>query len=228
MRADFAGLQRGQPKTDVREAITQLGIDFRLMTQFTSFVAVEEMIITEGGKPRRVEVPVEMPEGVSHEGVFGDGTRADSLGRLKMRAGGGGGIVGLGGSGQRAQTRTPQSTPLPSVSETVAVAKSESSLADAKFAKLHASLVAVIQRLEKKQMKPSLAEAQFVREGKAELQIWLTEKTPAVMAELKRLGLEVLLEAPNGKLVIGRLPVEKLAALAELKFVRYAAPHTAK
>ncbi len=34
------------------------------MTQFTSFVAVEEMIVTDGGQPRRIDVPVEMPEGV--------------------------------------------------------------------------------------------------------------------------------------------------------------------
>ena len=41
------------------------------MTQFTSFVAVEESVVTEGGKPRRIEVPVEMPHGMSYEGVFG-------------------------------------------------------------------------------------------------------------------------------------------------------------
>ena len=41
------------------------------MTQFTSFVAVEESYITEAGKTRRVEVAVEMPAGVSYEGVFG-------------------------------------------------------------------------------------------------------------------------------------------------------------
>ena len=42
------------------------------MTQFTSFVAVEEQVVTKDGKPQRVEVPVEMPEGVSYEGVFGN------------------------------------------------------------------------------------------------------------------------------------------------------------
>ena len=51
--------------------ITQLGLAHRLMTQFTSFVAVEESYITEAGKTRRVEVAVEMPAGVSYEGVFG-------------------------------------------------------------------------------------------------------------------------------------------------------------
>jgi Ca-activated chloride channel family protein len=52
--------------------ITQLGLDFRLMTPFTSFVAVEDTVITEGGKSRTVQVPVEIPDGVSYEGIFGD------------------------------------------------------------------------------------------------------------------------------------------------------------
>jgi Ca-activated chloride channel family protein len=73
MAQDYNGIQQGSPRTDVREAITQLGLDYRLMTQFTSFVAVEELLITEGGYPRRVEVPVELPEGVNYEGIFGSG-----------------------------------------------------------------------------------------------------------------------------------------------------------
>jgi Ca-activated chloride channel family protein len=56
---------------DAREEITKLGLDYRLMTPYTSFVAVEETIVTEGGVPRRVDVPVELPEGVSYEGIFG-------------------------------------------------------------------------------------------------------------------------------------------------------------
>ena len=35
------------------------------MTQFTSFVAVEEMMVTDGGQPRRIDVPVEVPEGTT-------------------------------------------------------------------------------------------------------------------------------------------------------------------
>lgn len=68
---DFLGIQRGAVQNDLREQITQLGLDYRLMTQYTSFVAVEETTITEGGQPRRIEVPVEMPQGMSYEGVFG-------------------------------------------------------------------------------------------------------------------------------------------------------------
>jgi biopolymer transport protein ExbB/TolQ len=71
MSQDYAGIQNGAPRPDAREAITQLGLEYRLMTQFTSFVAVEEMTVTEGGHPRRIDVPVEMPEGVSRARVFG-------------------------------------------------------------------------------------------------------------------------------------------------------------
>src|SRR5262249_49984036 len=65
MSQDFAGIQNDDPQPDMREAITQLGLEYRLMTQFTSFVAVEEMIVTDGGQPRKVEVPVEVPEGTA-------------------------------------------------------------------------------------------------------------------------------------------------------------------
>jgi Ca-activated chloride channel family protein len=58
-----------------REEVTQLGLDYRLMTPYTSFVAVEETIITEGGASRRVDVPVDIPNGVSYDGVFGEDPR---------------------------------------------------------------------------------------------------------------------------------------------------------
>src|SRR2546428_1295652 len=71
MSRDFKGAQQGNMQDDVKQAIINLGLNYRLMTQFTSFVAVEEMIVTDGGTPRRIDVPIEMPEGVSREGVFG-------------------------------------------------------------------------------------------------------------------------------------------------------------
>src|SRR5207249_6266056 len=40
MSQDFKGAQQGTMREDVKQAITQLGLDYRLMTQFTSFVAV--------------------------------------------------------------------------------------------------------------------------------------------------------------------------------------------
>jgi Ca-activated chloride channel family protein len=54
-----------------RESITALGLKYGLMTKYTSYYAVEERVVNEGGKVRRVDVPVDIPEGVSIEGVYG-------------------------------------------------------------------------------------------------------------------------------------------------------------
>ena len=67
MGQDYGGVQRSNMRPDLKETITQLGLEFRLMTQFTSFVAVEEMVVTDGGQPRRIDVPVEVPEGMERQ-----------------------------------------------------------------------------------------------------------------------------------------------------------------
>jgi Uncharacterized protein containing a von Willebrand factor type A (vWA) domain len=71
-RTKVDSLMHGDRQFDAREEITRLGLDYHLMTPFTSFVAVEEVTITQGGQPRRVDVPLEMPAGVSYEGVYGE------------------------------------------------------------------------------------------------------------------------------------------------------------
>ena len=76
----------------------------------------------------------------------------------------------------------------------------------------------------KKEMILGADEAKFIRNGNAEIQIWLTDKSDETLVKLKALGFEVVLDPKSAKLVIGRLPIDKLAALAELKSVRYIAP----
>ncbi len=85
-------------------------------------------------------------------------------------------------------------------------------------------MLAVIDRLKDKKLSASTDETKFIHNGKAEVQIWLTDKSDETMLRLKELGFEVLLDPKTAKLVIGRLPIEKLAALAEFKSVRYVAP----
>lgn len=63
----------------IENEITQLGLSHHLVTKFTSFVAVEEKMTVSDGRPKLVRVPVEMPKGVSWEGVFGEDERAASL-----------------------------------------------------------------------------------------------------------------------------------------------------
>jgi Ca-activated chloride channel family protein len=238
MSQDYAGIQRGAPRQDVSEAITQLGLEFRLMTQFTSFVAVEEMTVTDGGQPRRVEVPVEMPAGVSHRGVFGerdDEVRkfgsAASVGQAQpkadyKRASGGG-----GGGRANGPPPPPSARPEQQVRESGRLSV-EPRLApkdlkrEQMLAKLHRSVAAVVERLKNKSAQASAEEARFVRSGKAEIQVWLSDKSAEIIAQLKRLGFEIVLDPKSARMLIGRLSIEKLEALADHKAVLYIAPTT--
>jgi Ca-activated chloride channel homolog len=266
MSMDYGGAQRGSMAPQLREAITNLGLEFRLMTQFTSFVAVEEMIVTDGGKPRRVDVPVEVPEGVSRAGVFGG-----EFGNLQLLASlsRGGRVmtaasqtVMVTSSGSGINTSEPGDTTRigTSVIEpgSVAMTKRESARNAKKSkpivggggagggiaaasspadvlrvseeqrrpqwtSKLHPSLYAVVER-QNKQSPAAAEESRFVRDGKAQVQVWFSEKSLENLAKLKELGFEIVLEPKSAKMVIGRLPIEKLQQLAELSFVRYVAP----
>lgn len=257
MSQDFKGAQQGNMQDEVKQAITQLGLDYRLMTQFTSFVAVEEMIVTDGGQPRRIDVPVEVPEGVSRAGVFGQEsdrpingasfgrgmqtlallspapaqsvvTRSESgSAKTKRAAGGGGG--GAGGGTPPPPQPANVSSGLFSIDGAReadprrALTPEEQKRAQLQ-SKFHPSVLAVIDRLKDTKAGPGPDEAKFIRNGKAEIQIWLTDKSDETMAKLKELGFEVVLDPKTAKMVIGQLPIEKLAALAELKSVRYVAP----
>jgi Ca-activated chloride channel family protein len=70
-------------KPELVAQVRELGLKYRLMTKYTSFVAVEREIRADVNIPlQTVLIPVEMPEGVSYEGVFGRGA-AVSIPRLK-------------------------------------------------------------------------------------------------------------------------------------------------
>jgi len=90
--------------------------------------------------------------------------------------------------------------------------------------KFHPSVLAVIDRLKARNAIGNPDESKFIHNGKAEVQIWFTDKSEETMAKLKELGFEVVLDPKTAKMVIGRLPIEKLAALADLKSIRYVAP----
>lgn len=62
----------GSIAAGARAEVTSLALAFRLMSPFTSFVAVDESeVVNPGGQARRVEQPLPMPEFVSFEGCFG-------------------------------------------------------------------------------------------------------------------------------------------------------------
>jgi len=253
MSQDYSGAQSGEMKPELKQTITQVGLEYRLMTQFTSFVAVEEMIVTDGGQPRRIDVPIEVPEGVNPDMV----RAADaSTMRAALYSGGlsapgsGAGVSGnyVGGfsrgraasPGKRVGNSPPPPNQSPAV--TVSVAVNGQATADAPEAKatptarsaeqirvdqvrpkLHPSVTALLERVLNKQA-AGADEARFVHDGKAEVQVWLTDKSAEALAKLKEVGFEVVLDQKNSKLIIGRIDLEKLEQLTDLKFVRYVSP----
>jgi Ca-activated chloride channel homolog len=178
---------------NARDEITQLGLDYRLMTPFTSFVAVEETMITEGGVARRVDVPVELPEGVSYEGVFG-GEREEAAARAKP------------------MTFTPafigsarQNAPSPLRSGSYVT------LADKDTLKEEVRSASKID--------PAITGLT----GEIRVTVLLRDNSPDVIAQLKKLGLTVIARQQSAKVVIGRISADKVKQLAELAGVRYIA-----
>jgi len=68
------------------EAITTLGLTHRLMTAYTSLVAVDSEISNWTGRSSSVSVPVEVPEDVSYGGIFGAEVKAKSVQQIYPRS----------------------------------------------------------------------------------------------------------------------------------------------
>lgn len=97
MSEDWSGAQQGAINKELKEEIIKTALDYHIMTEYTSFVAVEEKRVTKGGASKTVDVPVEVPQGVSREATINS---ADSFAAAPMSvapsvasAGGGGGYA---------------------------------------------------------------------------------------------------------------------------------------
>ena len=222
MAQDYDGIQQGNPKSNIREAITQLGLDYRLMTQFTSFVAVEELIITEGGQPRRVEVPVELPDGVSYEGIFGEeekrqagfrsrATRpATKMSKNLLR----------GAVAQEAYSSPPIMRDRLEGDSSKMGTTIEAGRLGEPLSKLDIPLLSMVEKKkEGKEFSPE--ESARLQDGNVLVQVWLADTKEGTLSQLKKLGFKSVAYPKSGHLVIGFISVEQLEALAKLSIVRY-------
>ncbi|HLK08177.1 MAG TPA: VIT domain-containing protein [Candidatus Angelobacter sp.] len=113
MSQDWNGIQSGNSK--YKADIIKVGLEHSLATQFTSFVAVEERTVVSDGKPVKVEVPVELPEGVSPLAVPGGSLQPQYAAKAAPGFGG-----GAGGSAYALSVAPPPPSP-GSANETVEV-----------------------------------------------------------------------------------------------------------
>lgn len=72
---DLSGAMLGADSTArarLRSEMTELALNHRLVSQYTAFVAVDSSRVVGDGRPLRVMQPVELPQGVSYKGIFGE------------------------------------------------------------------------------------------------------------------------------------------------------------
>src|SRR5262249_53921514 len=157
-----------------------------------SFVAVEESIRTEGGKPVRIETPVEMPAGVSYEGIYGGDERKDIAMLNAPRAMGG--FFGHGAVNQAAPM--PTAPPPPSQARSYDEARQER---DQRLAS--AALSSQLEkesgyRADSRKIDPALAS---VTSGKVQVKIALSDSSADALAKLKDAGF--VLKQTSGRFV---------------------------
>lgn len=204
---DYAGVQRGTVSNELRNEITRLGLKYRLMTQFTAFVAVEEKVVTEGGVPRRIEVPVEMPEGVSYKGVFGEPKTGSRQAIMAMSAPASPQAV-IGGMWRKA----PAPVPVPAPAQAAEADREERAAASSRdvMSKVHPAIAAALAKDPK---------------AKTELKVYLTGDSNATIQMLRGMAIEVVRHDAAGGYVIVKTTMDRVPVLAKMAGVRYIAPN---
>lgn len=223
MARDYRGIQYGTANSELKQEITQLGLDFRLMTQFTSFVAVEDRIVNEGGRSVRQEVPVEMPEGVSYAGIYGDAERDLAKRRVYAPS-----PVGFAG-GLRGQASMP-------MAESSVIVESKGprlSRHDVPYNRQPATDKPEARpvppppiKMDGTPVSKLHPDLQVLAAGTAvKVQVWLAANaTPQVLKALAAAGLKFQANTQSGALVVGTVSADKLAAIEAMTAVRFIAP----
>jgi Ca-activated chloride channel family protein len=191
------------------EDIVKVALEFGIMTQFTSFVAVEKRVVNVGGRQRTIAVPVEMADGVSYEGIFGKSKESLSFARAANpslnRGGAGGGIGGGGFGGGGFGAGAP---------------------ARADFNFYDPADNSIVVRQDDSKMKPeerrtyryetrvpkNLREAK----GNVEVEIWFKKVDDAIVAKLKKLGMKVDFVDSKLRVAIGSTDAKNLIELAQI------------
>lgn len=240
MNSNWLGVQQNRPRHDVKAAITKIGLQYNLVTQYTSFVAVEERVINEGGETKTVQVPVEMADGVSYEGVFGDGQSQTMAGMALNKVSAGAQVSTLGrrfstspepqleslGYLEGVPARPAPAEEPPSVGraedEVAPERKDEgSALTKEQQAKLNPALVG----LAKKVNNGRYADGKVtVVNGMVAVEITLNDDSADNLRELRQNGVQIVSHTRASKRLMARVGVEKLDALAKLGFVTRITP----
>ncbi|MEZ0325769.1 MAG: VIT and VWA domain-containing protein [Fimbriimonas sp.] len=233
----YLNMVRRSPANPKTKAIVDIALEFGLMTQYTSFVAVEPRVINIAGKPHTVRVPIEMADGVSYEmgdvrnqsqGTVSLGGATFGNARSSTRGFGGGVGGGAGGPGGTTGSTTGGTTggggatkalalPPQVYAGQIPVRKRE--LAFAKDKAMAEGKQLSPAELEKANYEVTVAKSLRDAKGQVTIMIWLDALDNATIAKLKKAGLKVAQTDKALRLVFGTCDAKALKALAKIEAI---------
>lgn len=219
MTQDLNGLQTGTYPKLLEEQIVTVALAHRLLTPFTSFVAVEDRLVNEGGRQRTVRVPVEMTDGVRYEGVFG----TDAQGGVAQQA-----LARMAAPMVMAEASLSDRAKLSAVAPPPPAAAGAAKAADEERddrvqepkkrarRRLDPALLVLLEQ------GPSAPGAAASADGWVRVRIELRKASSAAVLALQEAGLR--LEKVEGVTVVGLVRIDALEALAESRAVLQVKP----
>jgi Ca-activated chloride channel homolog len=224
MAEDYFGAQSGSVNKELREEITQTALDHHIMTQYTSFVAVDSQKKAPG-QWHTTAVPVDMPEGVEYDEspgspAFMGPSPSPRPALSRARGGGASGSVGFlrqtsNSAADKgiffARENKEEKAKKPADSEREGIRK------DA--VKLDPVLLAITRA-----PKAPLPKWLTIKDGKLLVEVWMNDISPAALKKLRALGFEQTFKADADKHLMGRIAIDKLVALSELTEVKLVEP----
>jgi Ca-activated chloride channel family protein len=193
--------RNGGSHTPDDSRFVEFALQHGIMSQWTSFVAVEKRVVNIGGRQRLVRVPIEMADGVSYEGIFGQADATKSLGIAYMRGGaGGGGTTGGTGGGGFATGRPRQGFMPPGITRIT-------------YDPTDNSLIVLGDAPSK------VDKALKDKTGTLEVAVLVVDWPEDWVKTLTEAGLTIDATITELKVVYGRIDAKKLEELAKAKFV---------
>jgi Ca-activated chloride channel family protein len=182
-------------------AITDIALDYGLMSQYTSFVAVSPRVVNVGGRQVTIHVPVERADGLTVE----QGGNRDMDGSFSSRGRQvfAGGAAAGGMAGKAVSQNQSRAKSLPSEFE----AKSERA-----------------QSSKKDRFTMIVARKLRTARGVVSVMIWSSAVDAAALAKLREAGVDVGEVLPGLKLVLGRCQAADLRKVAALGLVEAVDP----
>lgn len=198
---------------EAKEKITRLALDFGIMTEYTSFVAVEERVVNVGGKQQTVHVPVEAADGVDMPTNVAKDKAFDARARASLSAGLSKGRPGGGGGGA------------PPTSKEVAGKRLESEKKDD-----GGSNGSVTRRTDPAQTRQRNYETRVsaalraVKNGPVSVQVALVSWDIKAIQRLKALGFKLEAKDEASRILFGTVDAKKLIELAQVDSVKMILP----